>query len=727
MSNTDTLNLSQSLAQHLHLNVAQVQSALSILSQNHSLAYCYQYGLVQNGRLSLAQWYRLNTLFSQAENSALGLSARFMAHDNHFLQQFSLSPTLKAFAISDLMAIIDHLLSHSDTDMHAFVTTSLNLNPEDNELVEQVIQDLHGVLFCKLMQQPDFLHQQRQVWLQHVAVNLRAPQKPQESIAELQSQWPNPSPLFKKFPHGLATRYFELKKSHAIHLEFVFAQDPEFPYQQILQTLQGYTYHSAIPLMVKQITENILAKLFYRDLNALLYEQAVESLLPVLELKLSSFLAFQGIGSHAMVLIYPHGRSGVMLLTLDAKGEVLDETMVYPNAPDYDAEHTLSHLAKMVVKYNAENMALIVKPETSKGLLKTLKTLQSRYPDFHLKVTMVPGDFTKVFQTTQQKHPVLEDVLQMAHFVQNPLLFWRKINVVALLPHIMNFLPASLVQSFWQEMVSIAVYKKGVDIQHASLDELQHVLSLTADQAQKMMDLRPFSNRLDIVERGGLSPQQAACFRFGQPGDIEASALLIEDTAERDALAQSMGCSTEELAHLSIDESKANTLEQQRVIRLLRETQDLQKQPRILSLESSQALDSIPSGTLFLGVITKIMNYGLFVELAKGVEGLVHISTFGDVFVGDLSRLFSPGELMVVEWAHFDAPQKRISLRYPGVTQKVTLSTVMEKTRATHKHKPKTIHKKTKPEKLVVESSLKEPSAMQLAFAKLKGTTTSSS
>lgn len=724
MSNIDTLNASKSIAEHLHLNVSQVQAAEQALSHTNSLAYCYQYALNEAGSLNLAQWYKLNALRDHS-----GLSARFLGHDRYFLEHFSLTPTLKAFPFPQLLSVIEHVLEHPDIDFEVYVQTTLNIQEQPH--LQQIIQDLYLVMLWKLMQQPDFLHNQRQLWLQHASVELCLPQKPQEAVAELQAQWPKPAPLFKKFSPSLAAHFFELKKSHTIQLAFVFAQDAEYAYHQLGQALnwsfQGRLADTYIMTMVKQITDKVLAKLFHRDLTALLYEQAVDSLLPLLELKLKSYLSLQGKGTKPIVLIYPHGRSGVMFLTLDAQGEILDETMIYPYAQDYDAEHTLSHLAKMVVKFNTQDMALIVKPETIKLLLKTLNTLQQRYPDFHLNISLIPGDLTKVFHSTQKKHPDIQDVLHMAHFVQKPMLFWREMKVSALLPPVMNSLPQSLIHAFWQDMVSIAVYQQGIDVNSASLDELQVAPQLTREQAQLILDSRPFSSRLDIQERIGLSAEQCACFRLGQSlCDIEASALLIEDKSAIDALVKKTNIEFAQLFQLPLEGVKEEGPQQQRVIRLLKEMQIQQKTPRILSLESSQALDSIAMGELFVGVITKVMNYGLFVELAKGVEGLLHISAFGDVFVGDLNALFHSGELIGVEWNGYDAEQKRISLRSPGATAKIS---VVVKDKPLVKNKPhfKTNAKpKPKANKLVVESKLKEPSVMQLAFEKLKGTSTPS-
>ncbi len=64
------------------------------------------------------------------------------------------------------------------------------------------------------------------------------------------------------------------------------------------------------------------------------------------------------------------------------------------------------------------------------------------------------------------------------------------------------------------------------------------------------------------------------------------------------------------------------------------------------------------------GTISKIMDFGVFVELEKGVDGLVHISTIEKAGEKtNLRKLFKIGEAYDVQILAIDAENKRISLR----------------------------------------------------------------
>lgn len=70
-----------------------------------------------------------------------------------------------------------------------------------------------------------------------------------------------------------------------------------------------------------------------------------------------------------------------------------------------------------------------------------------------------------------------------------------------------------------------------------------------------------------------------------------------------------------------------------------------------------------PVGTKIDGKISKIMDFGVFVNLDKGVDGLVHISELEDVSANtNLRKVYSVGQEMSVVVEKLDVPNKRISL-----------------------------------------------------------------
>ncbi|HEV3119994.1 MAG TPA: S1 RNA-binding domain-containing protein, partial [Gemmataceae bacterium] len=69
-----------------------------------------------------------------------------------------------------------------------------------------------------------------------------------------------------------------------------------------------------------------------------------------------------------------------------------------------------------------------------------------------------------------------------------------------------------------------------------------------------------------------------------------------------------------------------------------------------------------PEGSTVQGKVTKIMEFGAFVELEPGVEGLVHISELAPQRVRRVNEIVQAGQEVKVTVLSIDRDQKRISL-----------------------------------------------------------------
>jgi small subunit ribosomal protein S1 len=74
------------------------------------------------------------------------------------------------------------------------------------------------------------------------------------------------------------------------------------------------------------------------------------------------------------------------------------------------------------------------------------------------------------------------------------------------------------------------------------------------------------------------------------------------------------------------------------------------------------AVNAITDGAEVTGKITKILEFGAFVELGPGVEGLVHISELDHRRVGKVEDVVKPDEVVRVKVLKIDQANRRISL-----------------------------------------------------------------
>lgn len=76
----------------------------------------------------------------------------------------------------------------------------------------------------------------------------------------------------------------------------------------------------------------------------------------------------------------------------------------------------------------------------------------------------------------------------------------------------------------------------------------------------------------------------------------------------------------------------------------------------------TKAAEDLESGQIMTGKVTRLVNFGAFIELKPGVEGLAHISQLADFHVKHPSEVLSEGEEVEVKVLEVKSKSKRISL-----------------------------------------------------------------
>jgi predicted RNA-binding protein with RPS1 domain len=88
-----------------------------------------------------------------------------------------------------------------------------------------------------------------------------------------------------------------------------------------------------------------------------------------------------------------------------------------------------------------------------------------------------------------------------------------------------------------------------------------------------------------------------------------------------------------------------------------------------LSMRSrpSRPMSELKAGDVLDGTVSKVMDYGIFVNIGAETEGLVHVSEMGSGFVKNPRELVQPGDTVEVRIKEVDASRKRISLSMTGL------------------------------------------------------------
>ena len=77
---------------------------------------------------------------------------------------------------------------------------------------------------------------------------------------------------------------------------------------------------------------------------------------------------------------------------------------------------------------------------------------------------------------------------------------------------------------------------------------------------------------------------------------------------------------------------------------------------------------SIVAGAVMTGRVTSVREFGAFVDLGAGVQGLLHVSEMGWSRVSDTSQVVKPGEEITVKVLRVDEDTQKISLGLKQLT-----------------------------------------------------------
>ena len=69
-----------------------------------------------------------------------------------------------------------------------------------------------------------------------------------------------------------------------------------------------------------------------------------------------------------------------------------------------------------------------------------------------------------------------------------------------------------------------------------------------------------------------------------------------------------------------------------------------------------------PVGKVVDGKVLKVLDFGAFVELERGIEGLVHVSEISEEHVDDPRTVLNPGQEVKVQILSTDAAERKIAL-----------------------------------------------------------------
>lgn len=423
------------------------------------------------------------------------------------------------------------------------------------------------------------------------------------------------------------------------------------------------------------------------EVLALAKEQADAEAIKVFAENLRQLLLAAPLGQKRTLGIDPGFRTGCKVVCLNSEGNLLQHTVIFPNAPHNKEKEAQDTIKQLVSKYDIEAIA-IGNGTASRETLSIVKGI-----DFtkQLDVFVVSEDGASIYSASKiarEEFPnedvTVRGAVSIARRLMDPLAELVKIDAKNIgVGQYQHDVDQNALKKSLDVVVESCVNSVGVNLNTASSSLLTYVSGLGPSLAQNIVDFRSkngaFSSRSQLkkVPRlGDIAFQQCAGFLRIPNGKhpLDNTAVHPESYHIVEKMAKDAHCSIEMLIQ---DKAKQKEIDlnlyvtneiglptlQDIMTELDKPGRDPRMQLEHFEFDSRvKEIGDLSIGMVLPGIITNITNFGVFVDIGVHNDGLVHISQITNRYISsptDVVKLHQHVQVKVIE---VDLQRKRIAL-----------------------------------------------------------------
>lgn len=427
------------------------------------------------------------------------------------------------------------------------------------------------------------------------------------------------------------------------------------------------------------------------ELLGRLREQAELTAIEVFAANLKDLLLAAPAGQKVTLAIDPGQRTGCKIAVIDATGQFVDHTTIYPHAPQNRWDESLSVLAKLVKQHGVELIAVgngTASRETDKLAGELLKALA---PAQRISKVMVSEAGASVYSASEYASREMPDLdvtvrgaVSIGRRLQDPLAELVKIEPKSIgVGQYQHDVSQVQLSRSLEAVIEDCVNAVGVDLNTASSALLSRVAGLSVALADNIVAQRnvkgAFKSRKELLEvsrLGAKTFEQCAGFLRIHNADnpLDASAVHPEAYPLVERIAKQSG---REVRGLIGDSATLKTLKPAdfaderfgvpTVNDILSELDKPGRDPRpefkaAEFREGVETLNDLKLGMVLEGTVTNVTHFGAFVDIGVHQDGLVHISALSDRFIDDPRSVVKAGDIVTVKVMSVDIPRKRVGL-----------------------------------------------------------------
>ena len=466
----------------------------------------------------------------------------------------------------------------------------------------------------------------------------------------------------------------------------------QFLQKKVIGKVQSEDCAKLIEAAMEDSYKRLIEPSVEREIRARLTETAESQAINVFSENLRNLLLQPPLKGRVILSVDPAFRTGCKLAVVDETGKMLEVGVMFPTAPRNDVKGAEKIVLKLVEKYPIKLIAIgngTASRETEQFIADVIDKNNLDVP--YIIVNEAGASVYSASELAREEFPDLEveerSAVSIGRRVQDPLAELVKIDPKSIgvgqyqhdvsqkeLTHSLDF------------VVETAVNQVGVNVNTASASLLEHVAGLSKTIAKNIVvareDLGKFSNRTQLKKVPRLGPktyEQSIGFLRVIDGanPLDMTPIHPESYDVTKALLTEVGFSLEDVGSDDVRAALAkvdlNVLAekldvgvptlQDIVEALSRPGRDLRDDfPQPILKQKVLSLEDLEEGMEMEGTVRNVVDFGAFVDIGVGQDGLVHISKLANHFVKHPMDVVSVGDVVTVWVDEVDVKRGRIAL-----------------------------------------------------------------
>lgn len=450
---------------------------------------------------------------------------------------------------------------------------------------------------------------------------------------------------------------------------------------------------------IKDSFKRLIYPSIEREIRSELTSKGEEGAIDIFKANLKALLMQAPIKGKVVMGFDPGFRTGCKVAILDETGKFVENTTVYPTAPQNRIDETISTLKKLIKKHGVEVISLgngTASRESEEVIAKMLNEIKEETGKelFYVIVSEAGASVYSASELANKEYPDLDvtvrGAISIGRRLQDPLAELVKIDPKAIgVGQYQHDVTQKKLDESLAGIVEDCVNNVGVDLNIATPSLLSYISGINASIAKNIVDYREengkFKSRKELLKvkrLGQKAYEQCAGFlRVMESKEaLDNTSVHPESYGVAKELIKTLGYTEEDLKNgklVDIDErvkakgisNLAKELEvgEPTLNDIIKEIKKPGRDPReelpkpIFKSGVIEMKDLKP-GMILMGTVRNVSDFGAFVDIGVHQDGLVHKSQMADKFVKHPLDIVKVGDIVEVRILDVDLKRKRISL-----------------------------------------------------------------